>query len=85
MTKKTTAGLCWHTNAKGEWELRKGCGAVVAQVLFWPHYRGDWLTIKDPEDWRDSGMKRYRTAKGGKTYLIKKLSLPCEIPIDVSA
>ena len=68
----------WHANAKGEWELRQPDGKVVAQVLHWPHRRGDWLTIKDPEDFRDSGMKRYRTAKGGKTYLCKKLNLPIE-------
>lgn len=77
--------LTWVTNKIGEFELRKPCGDVIAQILFWPFPKGDWLTIKPPEDWRDCGMKRFKTVKGAKTYLTKKFRISDEIPVEVSA
>lgn len=75
-----------HRDCHGQVEFRLPDGTVIGLAANWNdgHRRGNWLAQWKPLDWRDSGLKRFKTARGAIGHVRKKLSAP-KIAVDVSA
>jgi hypothetical protein len=69
------------TDAHGQITFTAPDGKVIGAVSFWNdnHHKGKWMAEWKPLDWRDCGLKRFKTARGAAAHVRKKIAMVAEI------
>lgn len=69
-----------HTDQHNQMEFRRPDGVPVGLVSNWNdgHSRGNWMAQWKPLNWRDSGMKRFKTQRGAAVCVRAKVALMTE-------
>lgn len=60
------------TPADGEFEITRA-GVYAAAVVKHPRIPGSWMAMVKSKDWRESGMKRFKTRNGAVRYVSRML------------
>ena len=59
-----------------EYEVRDERGELIGGAVPHPRMEGYWLAVWAPHDWRDCGIKRYKTRSGAIARVRREKSTP---------